>query len=72
MNTKKENRWNRVKKIIVENEEEGMRIDKFLAKIEEDLSRVAIQRLIEENKIQVNGKKPKASYKVCNGDIIEI
>ena len=61
-----------MKKIIVENEEEGMRIDKFLAKIEEDLSRVAIQRLIEENKIQVNGKKTKASYKVCNGDFIEI
>ena len=49
-----------MKKIIVENEEEGMRIDKFLAKIEEDLSRVAIQRLIEENKIQVYGKKTKA------------
>lgn len=61
-----------MKKIIVENEEEGMRIDKFLAKIEEDFSRVTIQRLIDEDKIQVNGKKTKASYKVCKGDSIEI
>ena len=34
------------------------------------LSRVAIQRLIEEEKILVNGKKIKVSYKVNIGDVI--
>lgn len=52
-------------------EETGKRIDAFLtSKI--DASRVTVQRLIEEEKILVNGKKTKASYKVQNGDIIEI
>ena len=49
-------------KIIV-TEEMPKRIDSYLAdKI--GLSRVTIQRLIEEEKILVNGKKTKSSYKV--------
>ena len=36
------------------------------------LSRTAIKRLLEEEKIHVNGKVEKTSYKVKNGDNIEI
>lgn len=48
------------------------RIDSYLAKIETDLSRATIQRLINQEDILVNGKKIKASYKVQQGDIITI
>lgn len=58
------------KELIVENEE-PKRIDAYVSENTE-YSRTAVQRLIEEEKITVNGKKEKASYKVQNGDIIEI
>ena len=51
--------------------DEGKRIDIYLSE-KEEYSRTAVQRLIEENKITVNGNKVKASYKVQNGDKIEI
>ena len=57
---------------IVEKEYEGNRIDSYLAKKDEDLSRVAIQRLIKEQKILVNGKKIKASYKLQENDSVTI
>ena len=36
------------------------------------LSRVAVQRLIEEEKILVNGKKTKPSYKIQENDKITV
>ena len=61
-----------MKEFIVCKEDENKRIDAYLAKKSEDLSRVAIQRLIDEEKILVNNKKTKASYKVQDGDIISL
>ena len=58
------------KEIIVKNDE-LKRIDAYISENTE-YSRTAVQRLIEEEKITVNGKKEKASYKVQNGDKIEI
>ena len=55
----------------LEVEEENQRIDAYISsKI--DISRVTVQRLIKENKILVNKKQTKASYKVKIGDKIEI
>ena len=54
------------------NTNSGTRIDAYISKMDEKYSRTAIQRLIEEEKIKVNGKKIKASYKVQEGDEIEI
>ena len=59
-----------MKKIIIEKEDKK-RIDQYLSE-KEDKSRVAIQRLIEEEKIKVNGKKIKPSYKIQEKDVIEI
>ena len=61
-----------MKTFIVENEETGKRIDAYLAGKDEDISRVAVQRLIKEEKILVNDKKVKASYKVQEGDRITV
>lgn len=58
--------------IKVKKGEENNRIDSYLAKQKEELSRVAVQRLIEEEKILVNGKKTKASYKIQEDDEITI
>ena len=58
-----------MKKFVVQNDF-NKRIDSYLANIEPDLSRSTIQRLIEQENILVNDKKPKSSYKVQEGDII--
>ena len=59
-----------MKSFIVKKSEENNRIDCYLAKKDQSLSRVAIQRQIEDQKIVVNGKKTKASYKVQEADKI--
>ena len=61
-----------MKKFIVDINESNIRIDAYLSKKDEDISRVTIQRLIKEEKILVNNKKTKASYKVQQGDDITI
>ncbi len=58
-----------MKELIVK--EEGQRLDKYIAEIE-DISRMAVQRLIEEGNITVNGKVSKASYKLQIDDKINI
>ena len=57
---------------IVKKDEENNRIDLYLSKKKEEISRVAIQRLISEEKILVNGKKTKSSYKVQENDKITL
>ena len=57
---------------IVEEKDANVRIDKAISDKDSSLSRVAIQRLIENEKILVNGKKTKASYKLSKGDEISI
>ena len=57
---------------VVKNEEKNNRIDSFLANQKEGLSRVAVQRLIEQEKILVNGKKTKPSYKIQEKDEITV
>lgn len=52
--------------------EENCRLDKYIAQKNEELSRAMIQKLITEEKILVNGKKTKNSYKVSQGDIVTI
>ena len=57
--------------IIVE-KNENKRIDAYIAETTEKYSRSAVQRLIEEKNILVNGKETKPSYKVQLGDKIKI
>lgn len=60
-------------KIIIEVIEDfNKRIDAYVPLKVKELSRTAVQRLIDEGKILVNEKIEKASYKVQNGDKIEI
>ncbi len=60
-------------KLIAKNvNEEKQRLDSYIAKENEDISRTMIKKLIEDGNILVNGKKQKTSYKVQNNDEIEI
>ena len=57
-------------KIIVETS--GERLDTYLTKINEDLSRSKISKLIKNKNILVNGNIVKSGYTIKEGDIIEI
>ncbi len=48
------------------------RLDKVLSNLENSLSREAIQRMIKDGSILVNGKKEKASYKTNINDVVTI
>lgn len=50
----------------------GERIDKFLNKVNVEFTRSFVQKLIEDNKVLVNGKAIKASYKIKENDIIDV
>lgn len=53
-------------------EQAGNRIDKVIANLENGISRVAVQRMIDDGNILVNGKKVRTSYKVNVGDVVTI
>ena len=60
-------------KIYKVNEElAGIRLDKAISMKDLSISRVAVARLISEEKILVNGKKAKASYKLSLNDEVTI
>jgi 23S rRNA pseudouridine1911/1915/1917 synthase len=56
----------------IEKGEEGERLDTFLRNRLADLSRSRIKTLIEEGVIKVNGRQVKASYKVKQGELVEV
>ena len=58
-------------KLIVPKQNEGKRIDTYLSQ-NVGMSRVTVQRLIENEKILLNGKKVKASHKIQENDQITI
>ena len=57
---------------IIDETLEGLRIDKCITELDKEISRMTVQRLIEEGNILVNEKKAKPSYKVCKGDKISV
>lgn len=58
-----------MKELIVEEGTE--RLDKYLSNVL-DISRSKVQNLIKQGKVKVNGKTEKESFKVSNGDRIEV
>ena len=53
-------------------DESGERIDKFLSRNYEKLSRSYIQKLLKDGNIIVNKLAVKANYKIASGDVIHI
>ena len=53
-------------------EESGERIDALLARNLEELSRSAVQRLIEQGGVSLNARPVKKNYKCAAGDCFQI
>lgn len=59
-------------KFIVDENNAGERVDKYLSELLENQTRSYIQKLIKEDKVLANDKIVKANYKITIGDVIEI
>lgn len=60
---------NEIKKCCTVNDlNAGMRVDRFLSFMEEEMSRSYLQKLIKDSLITVNDKVVKANYKLGKGD----
>ena len=57
---------------IIDEDNNGLRIDKVLANLNSNLSRTQIQTLIDEGYVTCNDKGVKASFKVFVGDNIKL
>jgi 23S rRNA pseudouridine1911/1915/1917 synthase len=58
--------------LTVKRKVEGTRLDQYLVLMFSDLSRSAIQRIIDAGAVLVNGRPGKASYKIRYGDQIRV
>lgn len=58
--------------ITVSPEEAGTRLDKLLSERCADMTRSAVQGLIESGGVTMGGKQLKKNYKVSGGDVIEL
>ena len=58
--------------LIVDSENEGVRLDAYLASQIEGWSRARLQHLIADEEVLVNGKPAKSSYKLLANDEIEV
>lgn len=56
----------------IEQQQAGIRIDKYLSDELEGISRSYIQKLMEDGNITVNQKSVKSNYKLRNNDVIQI
>jgi 23S rRNA pseudouridine1911/1915/1917 synthase len=61
-----------IRNISVPADAAGVRLDQWLVGQMPEVSRVRVQQLIEQKKIQVNGKVPKSSMKLRGGEEIVI
>ena len=63
---------NPIVSLVVDQTDEGVRLDAYLAAQIEGWSRSRLQRLIDDQDVLVNGKSAKSSYKLSAGDEIEV
>jgi len=61
-----------LKEYIINPETENIRLDKVITILDQELSRSMIQKMLDDGKILVNGKKEKASYKTKIGDKLQV
>lgn len=57
---------------IAEKEHTGTRLDRFLSQMEQELTRSALQKLIEDGMVTVDEKSPSKNYKLREGDRVTV
>lgn len=67
-----QNKEKKLKEYIINSETENIRLDKAIAMLDTELSRSMIQKMLDDNKIFVNKKVEKASYKTKLNDLIQV
>ena len=63
---------NEVYTLTVAAEEKGSRLDAFVAKNLEDISRARVQKLLDEGRLTVDGAVKKANYRLNGGEEIRL
>jgi 23S rRNA pseudouridine1911/1915/1917 synthase len=58
--------------VIVPDESDGVRLDRFLVSVVADHSRSQLQRLIKDGQILVAGQQVKANHPVRTGDVVTV
>ena len=61
-----------MKKFIIQPNDAGKRLDKFVVKAASGLSTSLMYKYIRKKSIKVNGKRAEISYKLAVGDIVEM
>lgn len=61
-----------MKKFVIEKNDAAQRLDKFVLKAASGLSPSLMYKYIRKKAIKVNRKKAEISYKLCEGDIVEM
>ncbi|MGF7144086.1 23S rRNA pseudouridine1911/1915/1917 synthase [Anaerotaenia torta] len=67
-----ESEMEQVLEYSIAEEDAGNRIDKYLSVIQSEISRSYIQKLIEENRVLLDGKPVKANLKVKAGQTVQV
>ncbi len=60
------------KEFFVTQEENGIRLDKFLVGKLTDESRTHITKIIEESLVKIDGRMTKVNYKIKTGEQVEV
>ena len=61
-----------MKKFIINENDSGQRVDKFIAKSLPELPQSMMYRLIRKKDIKINGKRCEISYRLRTGDIVTV
>lgn len=61
-----------MKKVIINKNDSGQRLDKFLFKFFPSIPASMIYKGIRKKRIKVNGKKSEIGYMLCEGDALEL
>ena len=61
-----------MKTFIIEKNDAGKRLDKFVLKAASGLSLSLMYKYIRKKAIKVNRKKCDIAYKLCEGDVVEM
>ncbi|MDO4539533.1 MAG: S4 domain-containing protein, partial [Syntrophomonadaceae bacterium] len=61
-----------IQHMLIDEENEGERLDSVLAEELEGVSRTLVQGLIKEGRVRLNGQPAKASARLKGGDIIAV